>query len=372
MIIHQEQTTSSAIASAIVKARRSMGSPATGMVMTLVISCTEDEHDAAIDAAIAAGREHPSRILVAVSGKGRRSVLDAEIRVGEGTPGEIVILRMSGKIDDHAASVIRPLLLPDSPVVVWWPGTAPADLANHEVGSLATRRISDAMGSKQPQRALRLRADNYHPGDTDLAWTRVTPWRSLLAAALDQYPARIESATVTAERNSAAADLLVAWLASRLKVPVSRAVSQGPGITGATMTTAAGDIAITRSDGKLASYVVPGQPKRLVALKRRTVADLMSEELRRMDADDVFHATIVALQDAGTKPRTATGKAAATKATAKKAPAKKAAAKKAPAKKAAAKKVGATKATTTAAKAPARKAAAKRTATRTSAAGGTA
>ena len=54
------------------------------------------------------------------------------------------------------------------------------------------------------------------------------------------------------------------------------------------MTTAAGDIAITRADGLLASYAVPGQPERLVALKRRDSTELISEELRRMDADDVF------------------------------------------------------------------------------------
>lgn len=350
MIINLDQTTSSAIASAIVKARRSMGSPATGMVMSLLISCTEDEHDAAIDAAIAAGREHPSRIIVAVTGKGRRTELDAEIRVGEGTPGEIVILRMSGQIAAHAASVVRPLLLPDSPVVVWWPGTAPSDLANHELGRLGNRRISDAMGAARPLRALRLRADNYHPGDTDLAWTRITPWRSLLAAALDQYPAKVLSATVTAERNSAAANLLVAWLTSRLGVQVSRATSQGPGITGATMTTAAGDIAITRPDGKLASYAVPGQPKRLVALKRRTVADLMSEELRRMDADDVFHATIVALQEQPparqTTRKATSARKAATKAPAKKATAAKAATKKTATKKTATRKTAAARTAT--------------------------
>lgn len=298
MITNLSDTTSSEIASALLRARRSMGSPAMGMVMTLVIACTEAEQDSAVEAAIAAGREHPSRILVAVSGTGRRrTMLDAEVRIGEGTPGEIVILRMFGKMSKRAASVVRPLLLPDSPVVVWWPGSAPADLANHELGQLGTRRITDAMGAPRPLRALRMRADNYQPGDTDLAWTRTTQWRSLLAAALDQYPATVQHATVVAERNSAAANLLVAWLAARLRVPVTRELSEGPGITRATMTTAAGDIAISRHDGKLASYSVPGQPKRLVALKRRPVADLMAEELRRMDADDVFHQAILGLQE---------------------------------------------------------------------------
>src|SRR5699024_3887458 len=150
-----------------------------------------------------------------------------------------------------------------------------------------------AMGAPRPLRALRLRADNYQSGDTDLAWTRTTQWRSLLAAALDQYPATVTRAAVTAQRDSAAANLLVAWLTARLGVPVTREVSDGPGITRATMTTPAGDIAIVREDGKLASYAVPGQPKRLVALKRRPVADLMAEELRRMDADDVFHQAIL-------------------------------------------------------------------------------
>lgn len=299
MITTLTETTSSAIASALITARRSLGSPATGMVMTIVISCTEAEQDAAVDAAVEAGREHPSRILVAVTGKGAQNRLDAELRIGEGTPGEICILQMSGKMATHAASVVRPLLLPDSPVVVWWPGTAPADLAHHELGQLATRRVTDAMGSDQPLAALRLRADNYQAGDTDLAWTRTTQWRSLLAAALDQYPATVLGATVAAEHNSAGALLLAAWLESRLGVPVEREVSDGPGITRATLRTATGDIAIVRADGRLATYEVPGQPQRLVALKRRAVADLMTEELRRMDADDIFHHTIQALPGLG-------------------------------------------------------------------------
>jgi glucose-6-phosphate dehydrogenase assembly protein OpcA len=61
------------------------------------------------------------------------------------------------------------------------------------------------------------------------------------------------------------------------------------------MTTAAGDIAITRPDGLLAQYAVPGQPERLVALKRRDLTELISEELRRMDADQVYERTIKAL-----------------------------------------------------------------------------
>jgi glucose-6-phosphate dehydrogenase assembly protein OpcA len=147
-----------------------------------------------------------------------------------------------------------------------------------------------------------LRAREYIPGDTDLSWTRLTPWRALLAAALDQYPAKIKSVVVESERGNPSADLLAAWLHSRLRIQVVRKISDGPGLTAVRMGTAAGDIALTRPDGLLASYAVPGQPERLVALKRRNFTELISEELRRMDADGVYERTVKSLLDGDKAP----------------------------------------------------------------------
>jgi glucose-6-phosphate dehydrogenase assembly protein OpcA len=157
--------------------------------------------------------------------------------------------------------------------------------------------MTDAAASPRPLTALRSRAREYTPGDTDLSWTRLTPWRALLAAALDQYPAKIKSVSIESERNNPSADLLAAWLRFRLKVGVSRKTSDGPGLTAVRMSTAAGDIAITRPDGLLASYTVPGQPERLVALKRRSFTELISEELRRMDPDVIYERTVKSLLD---------------------------------------------------------------------------
>jgi glucose-6-phosphate dehydrogenase assembly protein OpcA len=297
MIISLPDTTSAQISSALLKARRTSGSPAQGMVLTLIIVCDESEFDMALEASMEAGREHPSRILLVVSASGRTASLNAEVHIGEGTPGEVIVIRMRGPVAAHPASVIRPLLLPDSPVVIWWPGKVPADRRNDELGLLAMRRLTDAAASSRPLAALRARVLDYYPGDTDLSWTRLTPWRALLAAALDQYPAKITSVVVEAERSNPSADLLAAWLHSRLHVEVFRKVSDGPGITAVRLTTAAGDIAITRPDGLLASYAVPGQPERLVALKRRGFTELISEELRRMDADDVFERAIKSLSE---------------------------------------------------------------------------
>jgi glucose-6-phosphate dehydrogenase assembly protein OpcA len=295
VIITLEGTTSAKISAALLRARRTSGSPAQGMVLTLIVVCDEEEYALAMEASMAAGREHPSRILLVVTGAGRTASLDAEVHIGEGTPGEVVVVRMRGAVAAHPASVIRPLLLPDSPVVIWWPGRVPSNRAADELGQLAMRRLTDAASAARPLTALRARARDYTPGDSDLSWTRLTPWRALLAAALDQYPSRIKSATVEAERNNASADLLSAWLHSKLHVEVERVATPGPGITAVRMTTPAGDIAITRGDGLLASYTVPGQPERLVALKRRDFTELISEELRRMDPDQVFERTLLAL-----------------------------------------------------------------------------
>jgi glucose-6-phosphate dehydrogenase assembly protein OpcA len=129
---------------------------------------------------------------------------------------------------------------------------------------------------------------SYSPGNTDLAWTRLTPWRALLASALDQYETAATSASVTAERISPSADLLVTWLADRLKVKVSRHSSKGPGITEVVLETKQGPIRITRRDGKLATISSPDRPDRPIALKRLGVPALLAEELRRLDEDDVY------------------------------------------------------------------------------------
>jgi glucose-6-phosphate dehydrogenase assembly protein OpcA len=318
MIIALNGTTSSTISAELLRARRASGSPAQSMVLTLIIVCDESEYPSAMEASMAAGREHPSRILLVVTTGGRNASLDAEVHIGEATPGEVIVIRMHGAVAAHPASVIRPLLLPDSPVVIWWPGKAPNNRAADELAQLAKRRVTDAASAARPLTALKARARDYTPGDTDLSWTRVTPWRALLAAALDQFPAKIKSAAVEAERGNPSADLLAAWLHARLKVEVVRKISSGPGMTAARMTTASGDIAITRPDGLLASYAVPGQPERLVALKRRNLTELISEELRRMDADDVYERTAKSLlvEKRTAKPRAK--KAAAAKRVAKK------------------------------------------------------
>ena len=142
--------------------------------------------------------------------------------------------------------------------------------------------------------ALQNQAEHYAPGNTDLAWTRLTPWRALLAAGLEQHPVRITAATVEAETPNASAELLGAWLGHRLEVPVERTGSKGPGITAVRLHSSHGDIALERPDGRLARFAIPGEADRPVALQRRNTAELLAEELRRLDNDDVYQETLLA------------------------------------------------------------------------------
>ncbi|MFF0000221.1 glucose-6-phosphate dehydrogenase assembly protein OpcA [Streptomyces avermitilis] len=295
MKIDLTDTTASKINKGLVQARRAIGTPAVGMVLTLVIVTDEENAYDALKAANDASRAHPSRTLVVVKRVSRsprdrtKSRLDAEVRVGaDAGTGETVVLRLYGEVANHAQSVVLPLLLPDAPVVVWWSVDAPRDPANDPLGALGQRRVTDSYAAEKPVDELRARAESYEPGDTDLAWARITPWRSMLAAALDQINCEVISAEVAGEEFNPSVELLAMWLADRLHVHVRRAISAGPGLTQVRMETTGGPITLHRSDGTMATLALPGQPDRAVALKRRETSGLLAEELRRLDPDDTY------------------------------------------------------------------------------------
>jgi glucose-6-phosphate dehydrogenase assembly protein OpcA len=284
MMIDLTDTTTRAVHDALTRARDQMGGPTTGMVLNLIIMTDESAQYDAVRAANQAGREHPCRVLAVIArDPGAESRLDAEIRTGEGAPGQTVVLRMYGPMGRHADSVVMPLLVPDTPVVTWWPRVGPSVPSADPLGMLAQRRVTDAAAAPEPVEALAALAAGYRPGDTDLAWTRATTWRSVLAATLDQPHGEITGGSVSAEPRNPSADLVAAWLSQRLKVPFTREVSEGPGITEVQFGVTDGNITIARPDGRTAILTRSGQHDRRVALHRRDTAELMAEELRRLN-----------------------------------------------------------------------------------------
>jgi glucose-6-phosphate dehydrogenase assembly protein OpcA len=182
-----------------------------------------------------------------------------------------------------------PLLAPDVPVVTWWHGEPPDRIAYDFLGIVADRRITDAAQAADPVAALRQRAIDYAPGDTDLAWTRITPWRTLVASAFDTIEAQVTGATVVAPERDPTAALMRGWLASRLHIaPVAEPTSQFPRMRGVRLECANGDrLTLTREDGT-ATFSRTGQQDRKLPLVRRPLGDELAEELRRLDADQVY------------------------------------------------------------------------------------
>jgi glucose-6-phosphate dehydrogenase assembly protein OpcA len=265
-------TTTGALSKKIVDIRESGGAVALGRVMTLLIITEDGPAEEAIRAANDASREHPCRVG------------------GDAGASEVIVLRLYGPLAEHGDSVIVPFLLPDAPIVAWWPGDGPDVPVDDSIGRMAQRRITDAARSRTPIKALQQRASRHAPGDTDLAWSRITLWRGLLAAALDEPPYEsVLSATVSGGSDSPSTDLIAAWLALFLKCPVKRIrAAAGTGMLGVDLERSSGVISLQRPDGNVASLTQPGQPERRIALAPRADRDCLAEELRRLDPDDVF------------------------------------------------------------------------------------
>ncbi|MDO8307897.1 MAG: glucose-6-phosphate dehydrogenase assembly protein OpcA [Actinomycetota bacterium] len=299
-MIRLEDTSGGAVAAAIAAERHRMGSSATGMVLTLLILSDEEAQADATAAAVGAARQHPMRIVTLIPRPGRQETrLDADISVGgDDGPGEVAVLRLRGLLAEHANSVAVPLLLSDTPVVAFWPEDPPDVPADDPIGRHAQRRITDAAGCEDPIRALAHRKKGYRPGDTDLTWTRITPWRSALASLFDQPVGKVTGGHVSSEEGNASALLLTLWLHHFLKVPIEQQLSDGPGITEVHLSTVGGDISISRSDGATAVLSRPGAPESRIALHRRDLADLLSEELRRLDPDEVYGEVLGLVADA--------------------------------------------------------------------------
>ena len=296
MIVDLPDTTTSALSKALVKIREEGGAVALGRVLTLVIATTLGEEEEAIEAANDASREHPMRVIVLsrrAEAADEEARLDGQIRVGgDAGASEVIVLRAYGAAASDEEGLVTSLLLPDAPVVVWWPRSAPEVPSASPLGRIAQRRITDAAEHENPVAALTTLGRNYKPGDSDFAWTRLTLWRAQLAAVLDQPPYEpVESVCVSGAADSPSTELLAAWLRLQLEAPVDLEVTMSlgsSGIHGVTMQRASGEIRLERSQPNIATLEQPGQPTHDISLPRRSLRDCLAEELRRLDPDDLF------------------------------------------------------------------------------------
>ncbi|WP_022899353.1 glucose-6-phosphate dehydrogenase assembly protein OpcA [Humibacter albus] len=300
MIVDLPDTTTSNVSKTLIKIREEGGAVALGRVLTLIIATRLGQEEEVIEAANEASREHPMRVIVVSTADpdhphaDAESRLDAQIRVGgDAGASEVIVLRAYGETASDEEGLVTALLLPDAPVVVWWPGTAPDVVSTSALGRIATSRITDSSSAGDPHAALLHLADTYAPGDTDFAWTRLTLWRAQLAAVLDQPPYEpIESVEVSGAPDSPSTVLLAAWLRLQLDAPVQHDLTARQrglsGIHGVQLRRASGTIELVRDMPDLATLTQPGQPTHDLALPRRNLRDCLAEELRRLDPDELY------------------------------------------------------------------------------------
>jgi glucose-6-phosphate dehydrogenase assembly protein OpcA len=294
MIVDLPDTSTTAINKKLDELREKVGAVTLGRVLTLVIAPDTDALlEESIEAANWASHEHPSRVIVVMAGNADAADarLDAQLRVGvDSAAGEVVVLRLSGPLAGHDSSVVVPFLLPDIPVVAWWPDIAPAVPAQDPLGQLAIRRITDATNGTDPLSAIKSRLPGYTAGDTDLAWSRITYWRALLTSAIDQPPHEpITSALVSGLKTEPALDVLAGWLASRIDGPVRRAVGE----LKVELVRNTDTVTLSRpQEGMTATLSRTARPDALVPLPRRETRECLAEDLRRLDPDTIYFSAL--------------------------------------------------------------------------------
>ena len=291
MIVDLPSTTVDEVNRRLIIEREAGGAVALGRVLTLVIDSGEDSPETAIEAANAASHENPCRIIVLTECDAPANGLDAEIRLGgDAGASEVIVLRHCAEQRNHTDSLALPLLLPDTPIFAWWPGHAPDSPSNHPIGRLARRRITDSKMCPNSAQTLRHLARHYEPGDTDLAWTRTSLWRGLAAASLDLPPYdKVTSVTVSGQTGHPSIGLIQAWFRLKLRIPVTvHHIDEAPAITGIRLDRNSGPISFDRPDGLVANLSQPGQPRHSIPLPIRPLSECLAEELRRLDADEVY------------------------------------------------------------------------------------
>jgi glucose-6-phosphate dehydrogenase assembly protein OpcA len=294
VIIDLPDTTVSQVARRLIHMRAEGGAVALGRVLTLVVKSPLHCAETAIEAANDASREHPMRVIVLVADPGGEARLDAQIRVG-GAAGasEVVVLQAYGPAATNVAGRLTGLLQPPAPGVAWGPDEAPEHPGTTALGRIAQRRITDTSAAPNPPSRLRRLDASYTPGDTDLAWTRLTRWREQLAAVLDQPPYEpVTAVEVRGASSSPSTVLLAAWLGLALDIPVAWHAEDPAewdhGIHAVRLARPGGDIVLARRTESTAVLTQPGQPDHELDLPRRSLRECIAEELRRLDPDVLY------------------------------------------------------------------------------------
>jgi glucose-6-phosphate dehydrogenase assembly protein OpcA len=216
--------------------------------LTLVVLAEESDDAMALGETIAALMpEHPARtIVVRLSGAGERALAErvyAQCWMPFGERRQICCEQIEIAASDAALadlpSVVLPLVAPDLPVIVWSRSARLFEMPVFEaIARMAAKTIVDSAGFADPVDAIGRLAGAARRGLVlgDLAWTRLTRWREMLARLFENRDhlaklARVSSVRVTFGGGLAtSAWYMGAWIVDALKdAGVSARVVVGAG-----------------------------------------------------------------------------------------------------------------------------------------------
>jgi len=290
---------------ALLQQARERGGAAGESVTTLnlvAIYFSSAAYERAQAALEAAGRLHPSRLLVLIAEtRSQPESVTARVSVGR-TGGSIslerIVLTATGAGVRHLESALMGLLLPELPLVVVWGGRAEGALLQRAV-SAADRVIIDS-GTRAPEALAEVGALLARGAPIgDLAWARIFPWMSLAAEVLDvpnlrEHRANLKSAKVVCAGGiGAEGALLAGWFAARVKrAKVEMAVgapadvdSSVPGAGDGTATDAL-PAPTPLGKGHIAAFEFAAPPARFVLRREKGI---LVAEVRGDDDGEIVH-----------------------------------------------------------------------------------
>jgi glucose-6-phosphate dehydrogenase assembly protein OpcA len=203
-------------------------------VLNLIVVTDEESAQEITNSVSRLAGRHPARAVVFIADPEGESNVEVRLSAfcnvrggGAQICAEQVTIHAEGPPALHLESLAGPLLIPDLPVFLWYPGEfSPRSQEFAAMADLADRIIVDSAASENHEACLReiatLIEDPEMPAIGDLQWVGLSPWRSLLADTFG-VPERagdlekIESAEVLyAPGGKNRVLLLIGWLASTL------------------------------------------------------------------------------------------------------------------------------------------------------------
>ncbi|MGH2442248.1 MAG: glucose-6-phosphate dehydrogenase assembly protein OpcA [Chloroflexota bacterium] len=220
-------------------ARKKDMQPVRTHIFNLVVYVGEHAHAHRIlDSLNALGQLHPSRTVVLIADLNKtESTIDAEVILRADSSQSIsvcheqVLLTVHGRAADHLSSVVIPLVLPELPTYLWWPGQPLfGHRMFHRLLSSADHLVVDSAQFESPGDSLAdlARLCTGPHGVTDFNWARLTPWREIITQFFDgermlQHVRHIQSMRLEFGKGGGSQGevtssvlLLLGWMANQL------------------------------------------------------------------------------------------------------------------------------------------------------------